>query len=458
MGVRNPIKTINKGLIKCNEKATINIGFDAFSELKNRPADIILIVDRSSSMNGERIKFTKEGVNNLIDLVSEASGGIVGESISNGSRIGLVTFATTSSLASPLTTDVKQLKDAVANIAVGGSTNHSAAFTEARKMIDYNVKNDKIVIMFTDGITTEGNDPASITTAIKNEGASIYCIGIVDDDTRLVRWASEPKEQFVVSTNDPAKITELFNSVAYDVIKVGAADAVITEEIDPNFKISKINTVSDGTANITSPQTLVWTMGTVGVGDDDKVALSFDIEYIGNTGGTYNVNKSIMYSDRAGGELDFPAITLDVDCDSIIVNPDECGTATSFQVDGCADSTVINGNDTTIKDLGRIVQVDVPIKNVCPNKRLAVGVILTEIDSGNIEHNRGMKTLLIPPIESTKCENIIIKCVSFVVPEALDTTGNVDALCNSRDFKARVLVNYVDTDIVCCNPETVIVE
>ena len=168
--------------------------------------------------------------------------------------------------------------------------------------------------------------------------------------------------------------------------------------------------------------------------------------------------KIVKHSDRAGGELDFPAITLDVDCDSIIVNPDECGTATSFQVDGCADSTVINGNDTTIKDLGRIVQVDVPIKNVCPNKRLAVGVILTEIDSGNIEHNRGMKTLLIPPIESTKCENIIIKCVSFVVPEALDTTGNVDALCNSRDFKARVLVNYVDTDFVCCNPETVIVE
>lgn len=38
-----------------------------------------------------------------------------------------------------------------------------------------------------------------------------------------------------------------------------------------------------------------------------------------------------------------------------------------------------------LESLGRILQLDVTVKNVCPNKRVALAVILTEVD----EHGTG---------------------------------------------------------------------
>ena len=101
------------------------------------------------------------------------------------------------------------------------------------------------------------------------------------------------------------------------------------------------------------------------------------------------------------------------------------------------------------------MQVDAVIENVCPDKRVAAAIILTEEGPRGEEYSRGMKTIIIPAQGGTECQNIELKCIHFVVPEELDVDGSKDSICNERKFKARVLANYIDTDFVCCDAQTV---
>lgn len=136
---------------------------------------------------------------------------------------------------------------------------------------------------------------------------------------------------------------------------------------------------------------------------------------------------------------------------TVIVEP--CPEAANFQIQSCQDSAVVIANDAIISGLGRIVQVDTLVKNVCPGKRVAVAVALYEVDTQGTEHARGLKTILIPPQAGDVCQDVQLKCISFVVPEALDTTEGISSICNPRNFSVRVLANYVDTDFTCCDAQ-----
>ena len=107
--------------------------------------------------------------------------------------------------------------------------------------------------------------------------------------------------------------------------------------------------------------------------------------------------------------------------------------------------------DTYLESMGRILQTDVTIKNVCPGKRVALAIILTEVDQNGMEHQRGMKAMTIPAHSYPTCRDVLVKCVKFVVPEDLDISGQRPlAMCDSRQFNTRVIAHHIDTDYRCC--------
>ena len=91
------------------------------------------------------------------------------------------------------------------------------------------------------------------------------------------------------------------------------------------------------------------------------------------------------------------------------------------------------------------------VRNVCPGKRVALAVILTEVDENGEEYQRGMKAMTIPAHDSPTCRDILVRCIKFVVPEDLDVSGNTGRLCNQRNFKARFIAHNIDTDYRCCD-------
>ncbi len=98
-------------------------------------------------------------------------------------------------------------------------------------------------------------------------------------------------------------------------------------------------------------------------------------------------------------------------------------------VDGCQDSVVVDVGDVSLESLGRIMQLDVTIKNVCPNKRVALAAILTEVDQNGMEHQRGMKTMTIPAHNSPTCRDVLVKCIKFVCPRTWTSPADPPRPC-----------------------------
>ena len=192
---------------------------------------------------------------------------------------------------------------------------------------------------------------------------------------------------------------------------------------------------------------LRWNISQLGVTSSESASLDFFIRHVGQQAGTKLVNQSITYSDKEGNVVSFPKPTVSVECD-IVAHPEQCPDPVDLNVEGCQDSILVDLGDVYLEPQGRIIQMDVTIKNVCPGKRVALAAILTEVDQDGIEHQRGMKSITIPAHSFPVCRDVLVKCIKFVVPEDLSVSGG--AMCSPRKFKARFLANNIDTDYRCC--------
>lgn len=457
MSVTNPQKTVSTPQIRCGGTATVNISFDACARLTSSPADIVLIMDRSGSMTQERLTFAKAAARDLITSVAAASGGTAAGPIANGSRMGIVSFADNATSDVPLSTAVPPLIAAIDALNRGGFTNHKAAFETAGRMLGPKGTNRQVIVIFTDGVTTVGGDAAATAESLKRDGIEIFCIGLVTDPFQLNIWASEPDSTHVAYTDDAAQLGRVFGEITDEVILAGVRDGSIRETLHKDFKIVKVHTPSDGTVQVTGQQTLTWLIDAAGsTAGNTPVSLSFEIMHVGATGGTLPVNEAITYEDRDGNTLTFPSPSLTVDCSGAVIHPEPCPVPVDFEIDGCTDSVRTEVPSVILSSLGRIVQVDVTLRNVCPGKRVAAAILLTERGPNGEEYARGTKTVTVPALPGDQCQDVILRCIHFVVPEDVDVTGDPHSLCNPRSFSVRVLANYLDTDFLCCDTNSVI--
>lgn len=454
MGITNSNKVINTERIDCDGSLKVTLALTAAPDIITNPTDIALVLDRSGSMTGTPLANMKTGAKTFIDIISEATGGQPSGEIGSGSRIGIVSFSNTAVQNTQLITSVGTLKNAVDALAAGGSTNHADAFTKAIELFDPSSGNAKVIVMFTDGNTTAGAPPAPVAAAARAQGIVIYCIGLVGSDgvdvDTLNDWATDPDASHVAITPDAAELEQLFAELAANISKTGATDIVINEVVNSDFVITSILNPAVGTATMLNATSLRWEIEELGVSASESATLEFFIRHVGQNPGTKLVNASIDYSDNEGNLVTFPDPTVAVECD-VVVNPEECPVPVDLTIEGCSDSVVIDAGDTYLESLGRIIQLDVTVKNVCPGKRVALAVILTEVDENGMEYQRGMKAMTIPAHSFPVCRDVLVKCIKFVVPEDLDVSGaSTQMMCNARNFKVRFIAHHIDTDFRCC--------
>lgn len=454
MGIINSNKQISVDRIDCNGTLKVTLGLSAAPDIASNPTDILLVLDRSGSMTGSPLAAMKAGANAFIDIIDEATDNSQDGSIGSGSRIGIVSFADTAVEETQLITSVDTLKTAVNSLTAGGLTNHGAAFSTAAQMFDPVSGNAKVIVMFTDGKTTVGLPPSPIAAAARASGIVIYSIGLGTpgsiDVAALNDWATDPDSSHVAITPNEEDLEELFKDLAANISKPGAVNIVIDEVIHPDFVITGVTPPTKGTSTMLNPNTLQWKIPELGVLGNEGASLEFYIKHIANTSGQKFVNQSITYTDDEANMVTFPDPSVTVECD-IILHPEPCPLPTELVIDGCQDSVLLDLGDTYLDSLGRILQLDVTVKNVCPAKRTALAVILTEVDAQGTEHPRGTKTITIPAHHYPQCRDILVKGVKFVLPEDLDVSGgSPNSICNERNFKARFISHYIDTDYSCC--------
>ena len=406
-------------------------------------------------MAGTPLASMKTGAKTFIDIISQSTGGQPDGEIGSGSRMGIVSFANTAVQNTQMITSVDDLKTAVDGLTAGGNTNHADAFSQALALFDPSSGNAKVMVMFTDGNTTTGAPPAPVAAAARAQGVIIYCIGLVGSDgldvDALNDWATDPNDTHVAITPDEAELEELFAELAANISKTGATNIEINEVVTSDFVITSVLNPTVGSAAMLSSTSLRWTIPELGVSAPESALLEFFIRHVGTDPGTKLVNESITYTDDEGNVAVFPEPMVAVECD-VVVCAEECPDPVELTLEGCADSMEVDMGDVYLSSLGSILELSVTIKQVCPRKRVALAVILTEVGKNGAEYQRGMKTMTIPAHNFSRCRDILVKCIRFVLPEDLDVSCcGTPCKCDPRKFKVRLLANTIDTDFRCCD-------
>lgn len=454
LGITNSNKELSAARIDCGGSFQVRLSLTAAPDIVSNPTDIVLILDRSGSMAGSPLANLKSGAKKFIDIIDEATDGAQDGQIGSGSRIGIVSFASTAVQNTQLITDVTTLKAAVDSLTANGSTNHADAFTKASQLLAAPSPNAKVMVMFTDGMTTAGGNPNPIAEAAKAQGVIIYSIGLSGnggiDEQALRDWASDPDSAYVAITPDDAELEDLFEDLAQNIAKPGATDIIITDRISPCFRVVTLFSPTKGTASLLNATTVQWKIDKLGVTQSEGAVLEFTVEHIGPCSGTVKVNESVTYSDNEGNTALFPSPEIEVDC-GLVVLPETCPEPVDVSVSGCQDTVELDAADLDLESLGRIIQLDVTLKNICPHRRVALAAILTEVDEQGLEYKRGMKVMTIPAHTREGCRDVTVRCIKFVLPEDLDVSGSTDSICNARNFRVRFIAHYVDSGFDCCD-------
>lgn len=168
--------------------------------------DLMVAVDLSGSMKIDDMELNGQRVNRL-RMIKSVLGNFIGRRV--GDRIGLILFADTAYLQTPLTYDretvLKLLDEAVIGL-VGEQTAIGDAIGLAAKRFEEKENSNKVLILLTDGQNTAGNiSPQQAQELAISRGITIYTIGVGADEmivrsffgSRQVNPSSELDEEML---------------------------------------------------------------------------------------------------------------------------------------------------------------------------------------------------------------------------------------------------------------------
>ena len=155
-----------------------------WEEAKQKGLDIIIAIDTSRSM------LARDVAPNRLERAKLAAFDLMKQTKSD--RLGLVAFAGTAFLQSPLTLDDQAFRQGVDALNVGiipqGGTALSAAIHTSIEAFEKNNDNHKVLVLFTDG---EDHDADTETLAAAKEAAEaglhIFTVGVGTKEGELLR-------------------------------------------------------------------------------------------------------------------------------------------------------------------------------------------------------------------------------------------------------------------------------
>lgn len=150
--------------------------------IPNEGRDIMLAVDLSGSMREQDMAYNGRWHDRLSVVKA-----VLSEFIEKrqGDQLGLILFADTAFLQTPLTRDVKTVRTMLAEAQiglVGRATAIGDALGLAVKRFDKKSDSNKVLVLLTDGQNTAGNlKPSEALLLAKDAGIKVYTIGVGSD-------------------------------------------------------------------------------------------------------------------------------------------------------------------------------------------------------------------------------------------------------------------------------------
>ena len=133
-------KWISKG------KARIKIKLETIEKPRADYTDVILVLDTSGSMLGDKLTQVQSDVNELIN-----------DTIPKGNKISIVTFSDDASVITDFTSDTALLQESINSLVASGETNYYQALVKVDDILSTYTKKsnrDCVVLFLTDGLPT----------------------------------------------------------------------------------------------------------------------------------------------------------------------------------------------------------------------------------------------------------------------------------------------------------------
>lgn len=452
MGITASSYTLFPNTISCCGEVEGILSLSAGPDIVSNPADIVLVLDCSGSMEGEPFQAMKAGTKAFIDIMDRSTDEKQDGNIGGGSQIAIVSFARSAVKETGFLTNTAELKTAVDNLTITGGTNHTDAFTKAYELFDPTTTHQKIMVMFTDGQSTSGGSAVPITTLAKENGVIIYCIvlkGLFGTDVPAASlWVSSPATSFLSIAPTTAELEEIFAELAANISKAGATEILMQGLVSDDFILTELLPPDKGTVQMLDAHSFRWNIAKLGASTIEGASLRFRLKHIATTSGEKAPMKEILYSDAENNLVTFPVRKVFTDCtEEIDASP--CPPVVTLTMDDCQDFLSYDLGNFIWQNAGRILECSLTLRQICPNRTTALALILTEIDDEGKSRPRGFQTFTVPAHHAGGCRDIRVKSIRFVLPEDSDTACRSCRLCKKRRFKMQVIAHAVESDFSC---------
>lgn len=244
---------------------------------KNATSDIVLIIDRSGSMSGSKLKKAKEAAKIFIDKVSSDP----------NNKIAITTIDANSTLLSPFTNNFSSLKSKIDGISISGGTCIQCGVKKANTEItNGRAGYKKVAVLLTDGranridgksAPTSSSETAAIEEVKKGFNASktvFYTIGLGSDvSTSFLTQIANLTGGKYYFTPSETQLNDIYTEIS-QVIAKGAISGFVFNDANNNKTFDQNESKLQG-----------WTINLFTTGANTPKS------FISDTTGTYNAEK-----------------------------------------------------------------------------------------------------------------------------------------------------------------------
>lgn len=270
-------KTVTPSQAEKDGTVEITITLKGAGGMVQTPVDVVLIIDRSGSMLGTKIRDAKEAAKIFLDYMDEED------------RAGLVTYSSKISYVNLtyMTSENKDaLKDEIDAIKAQGATDIYDAILTANQLLLASPRagSPLVEVLLTDGkhnFPTELPDSEFEALALdcKSKGIIIYTIGLGADvnQERLQLIADVTDgEYYFAATSD--ELAQIYNEIATKLSFAGT-DIVVTETLPPYLTYNEDASHPPDEESVSEAGlTLKWNVGTLKVDETWEVTYTAKAE------------------------------------------------------------------------------------------------------------------------------------------------------------------------------------
>lgn len=202
---------------------TLSLAADCPDTARVIGADIVLVIDRSGSMQGAKLASARAAARAFAEMLDVRY-----------HRLGLASFSDDASVDVPLTDNLPAVIDGLAALRAEGGTDLAAALGRARANLEQFGRSEAlpVVVLLSDGRNNdEAPDPLPLARDARSWGVQIYTVGLGGDaDAALLREiAGRPEAYF--DAPSPSELFPVYGEILRVVLSSLAGNLIVDDPI-----------------------------------------------------------------------------------------------------------------------------------------------------------------------------------------------------------------------------------